>query len=85
MRSIARITTYTALIAMLAFTSACGSKQDTTATPAPLKGSLRQTLDMTDKDGKHYGTVEMNPIGGGRVLDADGQVIGKIVPVKNDD
>lgn len=73
-----------ALLAMLLATAACSSSNNdekkaeakTTAV-----GSLSRNLDMIDaKDGVHYGTVELNPVGGGRVFDADGRLIGHIVP-----
>jgi hypothetical protein len=34
---------------------------------------------MVDGEGRRYGTVEMDPVSGGRVLDAEGRVIGTIV------
>ncbi len=57
--------------------SACGLKDE--AKPAP-SGTLSRNLDMMDKDGKRYGTVEMDPVGGGRVVDSEGRMIGRIVP-----
>jgi len=43
-------------------------------------GSLTHVLDMVDKDGRHYGTVELDPVGGGKVLDINGRLIGEVVP-----
>jgi len=46
----------------------------------PVKfGSLSRSLLMVDGEGRRYGTVEMDPVSGGRVLDAEGRVIGTIV------
>ena len=48
--------------------------------PAPLTGSLTRSFDMIDpNDGKRYGTVEMDPLNGGRVLDAKGRLIGTLL------
>ena len=46
----------------------------------PVKfGSLSHTLLMVDAEGRRYGTVEMDPVTGGRVMDVEGRVIGTIV------
>ncbi len=44
------------------------------------QGSLTRSLDMVDTDGRHYGRVEMDPVGGGKVYDSTGRLIGNIVP-----
>ncbi len=44
------------------------------------KASLSRTLNMVDAQNVRYGTVELNPVGGGRVYDVDGRLIGDIVP-----
>ena len=70
-----------AALAALVATSACSSepkKEDTKKAPA---GSLTRNFELIDsKDGMRYGNVEMDPIGGGKVFDADGRLIGNIVP-----
>ncbi len=70
----------TSLLAMLA---ACSSEPK--QPPKQEVGSLTQSLNMVDKDNKLYGHVEMTPIGGGKVYDASGQLIGKIVPARDKD
>jgi hypothetical protein len=45
----------------------------------PKTGSLTQHLTMTADDGRVYGTVELDPINGGRIFDADGRLIGRVV------
>lgn len=42
-------------------------------------GELTRTLEMQDKSGAYYGTVELDPVGGGKVFDANGRLIGRIV------
>ena len=64
----------------LLLTGACSSHHEEEEHHARLTGDLSRTLEMVDKDGRHYGTVEMDPLGGGRVLDASGRVIGTITP-----
>lgn len=61
----------------LMFTAACGN-----GTQAPKAGTLNQKLRMVSDDGRYYGTVEFDPIRGGRIYDAQGQLIGDIVPVQ---
>lgn len=57
--------------------SACDSmmrKQE-----APKFGSLKHNLLLVDQNGTRYGSVEMDPVSGGRIMDAEGRVIGTIV------
>jgi hypothetical protein len=67
----------TALLAALLAVSACSSAAD--RDEQRKNGNLTRTLDMVDKDGTRYGSVEMDPVGGGKVYDADGRTIGRIV------
>ncbi len=46
---------------------------------APKFGSLKRNLLLVDESGTRYGSVEMDPVTGGRLLDAEGRVIGTIV------
>ena len=48
--------------------------------PEVKTGSLVQRFAMMDKDGVQYGTVEFDPAVGGTVTDAQGRVVGRIVP-----
>ncbi len=59
------------------FTAACAPTQE-----APKAGTLKQKLRMVSDDNRYYGTVEFDPIQGGKIYDAQGQLIGDIVPVK---
>ena len=64
------------LLAALLMTAACSSDSDR-------NGELSKTLNMVDKDGTHYGTVALTPVGGGEVRDSDGKLIGKVVPPRD--
>jgi hypothetical protein len=73
--------TKTKAIAVCALLSACGSPDYVTPPPqaAVPVGSLTHVLDMVDPgDGRLYGSVELDPVGGGRVFDIDGRLIGHI-------
>lgn len=67
-------------IASLFIVAACdnmgnfGKKDDT-----PRTGSLTQNLNMVDSTGRIYGSVQLDPINGGKVFDADGRLIGRVV------
>jgi hypothetical protein len=78
MSGISKSYTMAAVVAALLMTTACSSppKED----PKKETGSLMRTLNMTDEQNRHYGTVELSPINGGTVYDAHGNVIGEIVP-----
>jgi len=70
-----------ALVVVLLATAACSSHSDDKKEIKTTVGSLTRNLEMIDsKDGTRYGTVELNPVGGGRVFDVDGRMIGQIVP-----
>jgi hypothetical protein len=51
-----------------------------TRSEAPKAGTLNQKLRMVGDDARYYGTVEFDPIRGGKIYDAQGQWIGDIVP-----
>lgn len=56
----------------------CSSSHDN---KGPRVGTMMRQFDLVDKaDGKLYGTAEMDPIGGGRIIDSSGRVIGNIMP-----
>ena len=65
----------------LVLVSACDNmanwnkKEDTT----PRTGSLTQNLTMVDSTGRVYGSVQLDPINGGKIFDADGRLIGRVV------
>ena len=46
---------------------------------APKVGSLTQNLNMVDGTGRVYGTVQLDPINGGKIFDAEGRLIGRVV------
>ena len=56
--------------------SACGKGEVKT-------GNLTQRFSMVDDKGVHFGVVEMDPISGGSITDAQGRVVGRIVPPVN--
>lgn len=55
--------------------SACGSSKK----EAPKIGDLTQRLTMFDAEGRNFGTVELDPINGGKIYDAQGRLIGRVV------
>jgi len=42
-------------------------------------GSLTQRFTLIDAEGRHFGVVEMDPVGGGRITDVQGRVVGQII------
>ncbi len=42
-------------------------------------GTLGRSLILTDHEGKRYGTVELDPVTGGRMFDVEGRQVGTIV------
>lgn len=67
--------------ALLLLTAACTPEHQREEALENLQpaGRLTHVLDMVDRDGRTYGKVELDPVGGGRVYDADGRIIGQIV------
>lgn len=79
-RLISRLLLIAASTSLLASTGCSSSDNDKKKADADI-GTLSRSFDMIDKnDGRRYGTVEMDPVGGGRVIDSSGRVIGNIVP-----
>lgn len=65
-----------AALGALAFTlSACEKPHE-----APKTGDLTQHFTMVDTEGRNYGVVELDPMTGGRMFDAQGRLIGRIIP-----
>jgi hypothetical protein len=63
-----------ALLSVCAFAlSGCGKAEQK-------MGSLTQRFTMMDAEGRNFGLVEMDPVGGGRIYDATGRVVGQIMP-----
>lgn len=58
------------LSAALALT-ACGDKKEE-------HGTLTHRLKLVGEDGKYYGRAELDPVGGGRLYDAQNNQIGVI-------
>ena len=74
--SIFSVSSTLCLLAALLVTAGCSSDRDR-------NGELSKTLEMVDKDGTHYGTVALTPVGGGEVRDTDGKLIGRVVPPRD--
>ncbi len=70
-------TTVTLACAALALTACDGLMRK--EKEAPKFGSLKHNLLLVDQNGTRYGSVEMDPVSGGRIMDAEGRVIGTIV------
>ncbi len=66
-----------ALLAALALTSvaACDMHKD----KETKFGSLTRTLLVVDGEGRRFGTIEMDPVAGGRMFDAEGRLVGTLV------
>lgn len=60
--------------AVLATGAACEKQQD-----RPKFGALNRTFLLVDGEGTRYGTVEMDPVSGGKLFDAEGRLIGTVV------
>ena len=77
-----RFTPVLMLAALMLTVSGCDSKlfRDTSAPAVPKTGSLTQRLSMMDAEGRNFGTVEIDPVNGGKVMDAQGRLVGYIVP-----
>ncbi len=61
-----------ASVSLLAL-SACDTKKKEVPT-----GSLTHHLKLVGEDGRNYGRAELDPVGGGRLYDAGGQLIGTV-------
>lgn len=46
---------------------------------APQMGRLSRTFMMVDQEGRPYGHIMLDPLGGGKVVDAEGRIIGYVV------
>ena len=69
-----RLTTFLPLAALALLASACQPVRE-----APKPGDLNHRLMMIDTEGRNYGTVEFDPINGGKIYNATGVLIGRIV------
>jgi hypothetical protein len=58
--------------------SACDSFKSKDDAPPP-RGNLTRNLTLIGADGKNYGTVELDPVNGGRLYDVDGRLIGTVI------
>ncbi len=47
--------------------------------PAPQMGRLTRSFMMVDQEGRPYGHIMLDPLGGGKVVDAEGRIIGYVV------
>ncbi len=74
-----RTTRLLTLLAPLLLVSACDYLPQPHHDEKPAVGSLTQNLTMIDSTGKIYGSVQLDPINGGKVFDAEGRLIGKVV------
>ena len=72
MRSFSRSTMVALSLCALGL-SACGKAEVKT-------GSLTQHFSMVDSDGRVFGAVELDPVNGGTLSDAQGRLVGRIVP-----
>lgn len=70
-----RLKLTTAAVTALLLTSACAMQQN----EKPKYGSLARTLYLVDQSGTSFGSVEMDPVSGGRLFDAEGRLIGTVV------
>lgn len=59
--------------------TACAEKEPEAQAEAPQVGSLTRHFKMVDVEGRNYGHIMLDPLGGGKVIDAEGRVIGYVV------
>lgn len=59
--------------ALLLALSACAEKPK-----QPRFESLTRELMLIDAEGKRYGTVQLDPLGGGKMYDVEGRMVGVI-------
>jgi len=73
-----KITLKTAAVATVALLglSACEMPRNN---EQPKYGTLARTLYLVDGAGTRFGSVEMDPVTGGRLFDAEGRLIGTVV------
>ncbi len=67
-------TSLTAL-ATITLLAACDRGDD----DKPKTGSLTHQLKLIGEDGRIYGRVELNPVGGGKIYDTEGNHIGTVI------
>lgn len=65
-------------VAAMFVVTGCDSFKSKSDEP-PARAPLTRQLNLIGKDGNHYGTLELDPVSGGRVYDADGRLIGTVV------
>ena len=63
-------------VGMLMSVAACDMNQ---GKEPPKFGSLTRQLLVVDSEGRRYGTLEMDPVNGGRMFDAEGRLVGTLV------
>lgn len=73
-----KLTLKTALVALsaLGFLTACDAMQKQ---EKPQYGTLSRQLMLVDANGVRYGSVEMDPVTGGKLFDTQGRLLGTIV------
>lgn len=61
-------------LAVILVLPACSEKRE-----APQMGNLTRSFMMVDGEGRPYGHIQLDPLGGGKVIDSTGRVIGYVV------
>lgn len=70
--------TLAALSALLAATACQPLPKDRPGEPK--YGSLNRHLTLIDSEGRTYGTIDLEPLGNGRLYDTQGKLVGMIIP-----
>ncbi len=65
-------------IQKMVLATACALALSGCGAPEVKTGSLTQRFTMSDAQGRQFGIVELDPVGGGTVYDVTGRVVGRI-------
>lgn len=60
--------------------SGCGILANPQPETKPQTGSLMRTYTLIDEQGRTSGTLVISPLGGAELRDADGNLVGKLIP-----
>jgi hypothetical protein len=64
-----------AIVVVACALSACAEEQK----DRPQMGTLTRNFTMVDSTGRPYGQIMLDPLGGGKLIDSEGRVIGYVV------
>jgi hypothetical protein len=59
--------------------AACGSAPAPSPVPGPGAGGISRSYNLVDDQGRIAGRVILSPLGGGQLIDQNGNVVGRFV------